>query len=171
MGFRWPWSRPRAQIYVDFDQQPTLPQGTTRIVRHVPAARGLRMLRPGDMVLKSIPALQTYRDWYGEYGGAGCGDALILDAIFQNLVANGSNIRGAERTLHDFFGSFWGQIFFLGSGFAARDGGAECVTFLNVRTKHITGMPAIRYSCPAENPVRPDVPVTACFLSDSFLSR
>lgn len=149
-------------LVVDFNREPALPQGTVSVLRHVPVIRGVVTLGPSDLILKPMPAGLPYADYYREHGAGAC-DGLVLDAIFQLLLDNKPD---PSKVIQALFGDFWGQIFFLGSGFAARDGGAECVAFLNVGTAHITGMPAIRYSTFAANPVRPDVPVFACFLSD-----
>jgi len=163
MAFRWPWAKPRQYpLIVDFNWQPTLPQGTESIMRHVPAAHGVMTLAPSDLILRPMPAGISYADFYRD-NSDGCCDGLILDAIFQLLLDSKPDPRDAVRAL---FGDFWGQIFFLGSSFAARDSGAECVSFLNVETARVTGMWAIRYSTFTANPVRPDVPVFACYLTD-----
>ncbi len=143
-------------LRVDYADQPSLPRGAARVLRHSPAGYGIETILRGNLELVEFRPGTTYAEFYQAHASEPLCDAVILDTLIRQMIEKPSHI---ERVIEKYFGSFSGQIFFLGTAFESDDG-RECVAYLNIKTHQ----PALRYLCPAAHVINHDVTCCASFL-------
>lgn len=146
-------------IIVDYAQQPTVPIGAKSVLSHQPAGIGSFPLLPGSLELVEFLPGTPYEQYRADHADGSLGDAVILDAIIKEIKLVIERPAELERLIDTFFGSFSGQIFFLGTTYESEDG-RECVPYLNIRTMY----PAFRYLCPVGHVINHDVTCCACHL-------
>lgn len=167
MKIKWFWTSRhtanRFSLQIDFTQSPSLPRDAVRVLRHNPVHDNSLTVTGGDLVLEPMPGGVTYEEYFRQYSEQRLCDALVLDALIEQLKANTPQL---ETVLRQYFGTFAGQIFFLGTTFQSNDG-RECVPFLNLHTS----LPALRYMCPVTHPIRDDILCYACLLNKEKLPK
>lgn len=157
------WPRPVEIAWVvDHDQEPSLPNGARRVIRHIPIGKGTRTIEPGDLEIVEFRSSMTYDKFYKSNMDRPLCDVLFLDSLIRKMVENKSQI---DSILQKYFGNFRGQIFFLGTEFESFDG-RPCVPYLNIKTYQ----PALRYLCPSAHPINHDVVCCAAFYRKDVIS-
>ena len=147
-------------IEVDYDKPLYIPNGAIGVAEHTPVGVGRMPLEPSGFELRELPRGMTYDRYIAAHGDDLLCDAAVLDGIVAYITTDGLDVASIARRSADLFGDFRGQIFFLGTTFASRDGVAH-VPFLNVGTY----MPALRYACPLHDPMNSDFDVRVCHLA------
>ena len=133
-------------------EQPKLPNGAIGIVSHRPSFAKGKIIKAGSIdIVKMAPNI-SYRAFVEENAHMEFLDATVLDSMIEYAEKNDL---GPAELVKQFLGDFAGQLFFLNTIFSSRDGNA--FAFLNWNMT----LPAFRYLCPAENPIRHDAPVYA----------
>ena len=152
LGFK----RQETALIVDYGEKPCLPRDARRVIRHKPAGTGIMTITAGDFELKEFQRGTTYAEYYRAHASEPLCDAVILDALWREILKNQSK---ADNVLTKYFGSFSGQIFFLGTAFESEDG-RECVSYLNLNTYQ----PHLRYMCPTHHVINHSVMCCVAFL-------
>lgn len=158
LGFR-PDQSDEPAITIDYSLQPMIPSEAKRILCHQPADSGVFSLLPGSLGIEEFLPGTTYAQYRRDHINESLGDAVILDAIVNQLQSVAREPAKFERLIQKYFGSFSGQVFFLGTTYESVDG-RECVPFLNINTMY----PSLRYICPANQIINYDVTCCACHL-------
>lgn len=153
------WRHNDSTITIDYALQPMVPNGAKRILCHQPAGAGSFPLLSGSLEIVEFLPGTTYAQYRIDHADEPLGDAVILDAIIREIQAAIEKPAELEKLLESFFGSFSGQIFFLGTTYEAEDG-REYVPYLNIKTRY----PAFRYICLMDQVINHDVTCCACYL-------
>ena len=155
----FPFFRRKVQpksLVVHYDTPPIMPRGVTALAWHKPVGSGEVVLWPQQLRLIPLEPGQSYQWFRLNNPDLTFADANVLDALIHTLFLRDERI--SEVAVKAFLGDFCGQMFFLNTAFHTSEG--ECHAFLNWNTH----LPALRYVCPATNPINHDVNCCACVI-------